>query len=91
MQKKPKKKAKQSRLNTNARTGVCMVLLPMSAMPGRRHSGTKIESFQKNENKHALLNAALAACTSHKKTLLEHTRNTEYDYLQAVAAASAVW
>lgn len=26
-----------------------------------------------------------------RKYLLEHTRNTEYDYLQIVAAPSAVW
>lgn len=37
-------------------------------MPGGRHSGTKIESFQKNENTNALLNAALAACTSHENS-----------------------
>lgn len=37
-------------------------------MPGGRHSGTKIESFQKNENTNALLNAALATCTSHENS-----------------------
>lgn len=26
-----------------------------------------------------------------RKFLLEHTRNTEYDYMQIVAAPSAVW
>jgi hypothetical protein len=26
-----------------------------------------------------------------RKFLLEHTRNTEYDYLQIVAALSVVW